>query len=55
MNSKTEPNIELLPVLKNPKVLIALSGTVFGASIQGRVCNHRVLKIFPHPLGLQTL
>ena len=30
-----QPNIQLLPVLKNPKVLIALSGTIFGASVQG--------------------
>merc|ERR1712226_771507 len=30
-----QPNIQLWPVLKNPKVLIALSGTVFGASVQG--------------------
>ena len=30
-----QPNIQLWPVLKNPKVLIALSGTIFGASVQG--------------------
>ena len=35
MISRTKPEVSIFSLLKNPKVIIALLGTVMGASVQG--------------------